>query len=70
MEKARIEIKEKTIELIKASNALKNETAILTQYIEAAQIEIKQIIEENNKLYHTLQLAGLDKEKAVQEVVD
>jgi hypothetical protein len=30
MEKARIKIKEKMIELIEASNALKNKTAILT----------------------------------------
>ena len=36
MEKARIKIKEKIIELIKASNALKNDTAILTQHLEAA----------------------------------
>ena len=34
MEKARIKIREKTIKVIKASNALKNDTAVLTQYLE------------------------------------
>ena len=41
IEKARIKIKERKIELIEISNALKNETAILTQCLEAAQIETK-----------------------------
>ena len=35
MNKARTEIKEKTIQLMEVFNALKNETAILTQCLEA-----------------------------------
>ena len=65
MGKARIKIKEKTKQLMGASNALKNETAILTQHLEAMQIEMKQIIKENDKLCHALQLTGPKKEKAV-----
>jgi hypothetical protein len=65
IEKARIEIKEKSIELIEVSNTLKNETATLTRHLEATQIETKQVTEENNNLRYILQLAGPKKEKAV-----
>ncbi len=33
-------------------------------------METKQVMEENDKLYHILQLAGPEREKAVQEAVD
>ena len=65
MGKARIDIEEKTRQLVKASNTLKNKTAILTQRLEAAQIETKQVMKKNDKLRHVLQLAGPKKEKAV-----
>jgi hypothetical protein len=54
MENIRIEIEEKRIELIKASNALESKTATLTQRLEVIRIEIKQVIEENNNLRYTL----------------
>ena len=38
---------------MEAFNALKNET-ILTQHLEAVQIETKQVIEENDKLHYAL----------------